>query len=344
MTKTTAKAPANIAFIKYWGKQNEKLRLPLNSSISMNLSNCYTITTVEFSKRFSEDFVEIRVIEAKNLLTAWPFGHLVGKKQEWKEKGRVITHLERIRRLAKSKLKAKVISQNSFPISAGIASSASGFAALTLAASRAAGLNLKEHELSILARLGSGSACRSIPDGFVEWRKGKNSDESFAHSLYPADYWELRDIVVLVRTQEKKASSTSGMKKVKTSPFLILRLAGMDKRIKKLKKALKNKDFKLLGEIIEKETINMHEVMITQKPALFYWSRKTKEIIQTVQAWREKGLLVYFTIDAGPNVHLICQAKNEKKVTRELKKISGIIDIIINKPAKGAQLINKHLF
>jgi len=325
--KSTAKAPANIAFIKYWGKQDEKLRTPLNSSISMNLSNCYTITTVEFSGKYKRDSFFI-----------------LNEKTTAKEKEKVFKHLDRVRKKAGINLKAKVISKNSFPKSRGIASSASGFAALTLAAAKAAGLNLKERELSVLARLGSGSACRSIPDGFVEWKKGKSSDNSFAYSLYPANYWEKRDVVVIVQKQEKKVGSTSGMKGVRTSLFCKARLASINKRIKKLKKSFKNKDFKLLGKIIEEETINMHGVMMTQKPALFYWNGETIKIIKAVQEWRRYGLLVYFTIDAGPNVHLICQAEGEKEIAKKVKKLGGVLDVIINKPAKGAHIIKKHLF
>ena len=331
--KATAKTPANIALIKYWGKKDEKLRLPLNSSISMNLSNCYTVTTVEFSKRFQKDFVGISSVEAKKLPTHRPFGHT-----------RVITHLERIRKLAKSNLKAKVVSKNSFPRSAGIASSASGFAALTLAATKAVGLDLSEKEFSILARLGSGSACRSISDGFVEWKKGKTSKDSFAYSLYPPNYWDLRDIIVIVQKKEKKIGSSSGMKNVKTSLFFKARLASINGRIRKIKEALKEKDFKLLGETIEEEAINMHCVIMTQKPALFYWNSVTIEIIKAVQNWREKDLSVYFTIDAGSSIHLIYQAKDEKEVVKRINQLNGVLDVIINKPARGAHIINKHLF
>ena len=134
---TTAKAPANIAFIKYWGKSNEKLRLPMNSSISMNLSEVYTTTSVEFSEKFKEDFI-----------------YIDGKRVKAKEKERVVGQLDLIRNLARIRLRAKVKSRNNFPKGTGLASSASGFAALTLAASKAAGLNLSEKELSIIELLG----------------------------------------------------------------------------------------------------------------------------------------------------------------------------------------------
>ena len=168
--KATAIAPSNIAFIKYWGVKDEILRLPKNGSISMNLSNLLTTTTVEFNSNLTED--EISINETK----------------ESKEQNRVEEHLDRIRKLANLSQKAKVVSQNNFPTATGLSSSASGFAALSLAGAKAAGLNLSEKDLSILARQGSGSACRSIPDGFTEWLDGDTSETSYAVSLFPPDY------------------------------------------------------------------------------------------------------------------------------------------------------------
>lgn len=325
--KATAVAPANIAFIKYWGKKDEKLRLPLNSSISMNLSALITTTTVEFSDKYLKDEIE----STNNGFSD-------------KEKERVITHLDLIRKRSKISTKAKVASHNTFATSAGLASSASGFAALTVAGCKAAELVLTEKELTILARLGSGSACRSIPDGFVMWQKGVSSESSFAHSLYPVSYWDLRDIICLVADEAKKTSSTHGMENVRSSPFLKTRLTIVDSEITDILHAFKEKDFEKLGNIIEQDTINMHAVAMTQKPAIFYWNNKTIEIIHQILKWRDEGLPVYFTIDAGPNLHLICESKNEQKILNKIKSISEIKEIIINKPAEGTKLIDKHLF
>lgn len=319
--KTKAYAPANIAFIKYWGKTNEALRLPANASISMNLSNCYTETEVEFKEDLNEDTVLID-----------------GRKLTGEEKERTVKHLDRIRKIAKLKLKARVESKNNFPKKAGIASSASGFAALSLAASKAAGLNLSEKELSILARLGSGSACRSVPDGIVEWKKGENSRSSYAVSLYPSDYWDLRDIVVVVGEKEKKIGSTEGHSLAESSPFYKERIKGMAEKITNIKKALKKKDFVVFGEIVEREALNMHAVMMTSNPPLIYLSSKTFTVIDLVHQLKEKGIGCYFTIDAGPNVHLLCEGKNEARIIKELKQIKGIKKIIPNKIAKGASL------
>lgn len=322
--KATAKAPANIAFIKYWGKNDEELRLPANSSISMNLSNAATITTVEFSPRYSAD--EIR---------------LGNQKMRQSEATRVSKHLERIRKLAKNKLFAKVVSQNNFPQKTGIASSASGFAALTLAAAGALNLELSEKELSILARIGSGSAARSIPDGFVEWKAGKTSGDSYAHSLYNEKFWDLRDIILVTSEEGKKVSSTKGHENAASSVFFKTRLKNLPDKIRKIKNALRKKDIKSFGEIVEQEAIELHVIMMTQNPPLFYWNSATIDIIRQVLQWREEGLPIYFTLDAGPNVHLICEGKEEKEVFKKVKGLSYVKNIIINSPTKGARIIDE---
>lgn len=320
--KYTAKAPANIAFIKFWGKKDEILRLPMNDSISMNLSGAYTTTSVEFLKELRSDAIV-----------------LDGKTLEGKEKERVIKHLDLLRSLAKVTYKAKVVSSNNFPKGTGMASSASGFAALTMSASKALGLDLSTKKLSVLSRLGSGSACRSVPDGFVLWKEGSGSESSYAYSIYPPEYWDIRDVVALVGEADKKVSSTEGHSRVESSPFYKARIIDIKKKVTALKNAFKFKDFNKFGEIIEEEAINMHTVMMTSDPPLFYWMPKTLEIIQAVREWREKGLEAYFTIDAGPNVHVICLGKDANRVKNKLVKLGGLKNVIINKPAQGVRIV-----
>ena len=302
--KATAIAPANIAFIKYWGRKDEKLRIPYNPSISMNLSACTTTTTVEFSSDFEKDTVS-----------------------EGFDEKRIIAHIDRLRKLEGVQLRAKIITKNSFPTSTGIASSASGFAALTVAAAAASGLKLGELELSVLARLGSGSACRSIPDGFVKW------EDSFAYSLHPPEHWNLRDILVIVENKQKDVSSSAGHDLARTSPYFQKRLDALPERLIRCEQALKNKNIVLLGEVIEEDCLDMHHVMQTQSPPLFYWNEKTRQVIRAI---KKSGLPVYFTIDAGPNVHLICEAKDEKQV---IDILGNTYQIIVNKPVRGAHII-----
>lgn len=325
--KATAKSPANIAFIKYWGKKDPKINLPFNNSISMNLSNCFTVTTVEFSSRFKKDRVFID-----------------GKEVSAEKKNRVVNILDIVRKRAKEDFRAKVVSKNNFPADAGIASSASAFSVLALAASKAVGLNLSLKELSILARLGSGSACRSVVDGFAEWKRGRDSQTSFAIQLASPDFWGLRDIVAVVAKEKKKASSTEGHAAALTSPHYKMRLIGLKSRIKNLKEALLKKQFKRFGQLLEEEAISLHMVAMTSKPPIFYWNKGTIEIINKLDEWRAGGLWAYFTMDAGPNVHVICQQRDEKEINKRLKNLPEVVFTIINKPARGTRLMNQHLF
>jgi diphosphomevalonate decarboxylase len=321
--RATATAPANIALIKYWGKKDAGLRLPANNSISINLSGITTVTAVEFSDGLGEDRISID-------------GRLVtGVEHE-----RIVAHLDRIRKMADIRTRATVESRNNFPKGTGMASSASGFAALSLAASCAAGLSLSEKKLSILARLGSGSACRSIPSGFVEWRAGTSDSTSYAYSLFPADYWDIRDVIAIVGSDVKKISSTEGHSSVASSPLFIARIKGMPQKIKKIKEAIRNKDFSAFGEVSEAEALNMHAIMMTSRPALIYWTPTTLRVMHQIIDWRSGGLESYFTIDAGPNVHVLCLAKDALKLEQRLSGIEGVQKVIVNQPANGATLIS----
>lgn len=325
--KASAVAPANIAFIKYWGKKDKVTRLPLNSSISMNIDAAHTTTTIEFSDNNSQDQIE-----------------LIGGQFSDGEIKRIEAHLDRVRRIAKISHHARVLTQNSFPKSAGMASSASGYAALTIAASEALKLSLSEKELSILARLGSGSACRSIPDGYVYWVKGEDSSSSYAYSLHSPDYWDLRDIICIVEESSKKVSSSEGMDAIHSSPFADVRLKYVNQALKSCVQALAEKDISTLGEIIEKDALNMHAVMMTQTPAILYWNEQTIRLIGLVRQWRSEGLAVYFTIDAGPNIHLICQSADEQSLLQKLRPIAGIRDVLVGRPSSGTKVTQKHLF
>lgn len=325
--KATAKAPANIAFIKYWGKVDEAERIPLNDSFSMNLTGAHTLTTVEFIPELRRDDVTL----------------LDGSFSE-QENERVIRGLDRIRSKIGIQTNAKVVTKNSFPKGTGSAASASGFAALTVAACAAAGATLTEKELTILARQGSGSACRSIPNGFVYWQKGMDSSTSYAYSLYPESYWDLRDLLVIVDRNMKKISTSDGMESVQTSPKLASRLKQVPRRIDAMKTAFSSKNFAQFGTILEEECLDMHSVMQSQTPQLQYWNDTTRGLMREIPLWRNEGIPVYFTIDAGPNVHLICEGRHEETVRERLRTVSGILEVISNKPASGTKCISEHLF
>lgn len=324
--KATAIAPSNIAFIKYWGVKDETLRLPANGSLSMNLSNLLTTTTVEFNTSFEQDVV------------------VINGEQDNDETSRVIKHLDRIRKLAQISDKAKVVSTNNFPTGTGLSSSASGFAALTVAAAKAAGLSLSEKELSILARQGSGSACRSIPDGFTEWLDGDTSETSYAVSLYPPDYWDIADVVAVVSKQKKEVSSTEGHKLAATSPFFEKRLALTKEKLQLMKQYLQEKNFTKFGELTEAEALELHAIYMTSHPSLMYLLPGTLQMMHEVKHWRNEGLEVYFTLNTGQDIHLICQKKDVETVTKKLAEIDIVQNTIVNYPTKGAYTTELHLF
>lgn len=293
----------------------------------MNLSGCSTKTTVEFNNRYKKDRV---FIDDKEVTAS--------------KKDRVVNIINIIRKRARITLKSRVVSKNNFPSDAGIASSASAFSALALAGSTAAGLKLSRKDLSILARLGSGSACRSVVDGFSEWRRGRDNQSSYATQLAPLDHWNLRDVVVIVDKGKKKASSTEGHSVALTSPHYKKRQIELKRRVKGIRKTLLSRNFKKFGELLEEEAVCLHVMAMTSKPPIFYWNKGTMELIHKLLKWRQEGLLAYFTMDAGPNVHVICQAKNVARINRKLKTLSEVVFTIVNKPTEGTRLTTKHLF
>lgn len=324
--KATAIAPSNIAFIKYWGKKDEILRLPENGSISMNLSNLLTTTTVEFSKYFTKDILIYNGIDEKI------------------EGNRAIIHIDRIRKIAKIALPVKVVTKNNFPSGTGLSSSASGFAALTLATVDALGLKISEKELSILARQGSGSACRSIPDGFVEWLDGDTSDESYATTIFPKDHWDIVDVVAVVSTDKKEVATTEGQKGARGSQFFDVRRRAMPQKIQDCKRLISEKNFEEFGELIESEALELHSIMLTSHPSLIYLLPETLTIMRLVKKWRADGLPVYFTLNTGQNIHLIVEGKNAVQLEEKLKPLKFVKKIITNQVSEGARLIDEHLF
>lgn len=325
--KATAVAHSNIAFIKYWGNRDAYLRLPSNDSLSMNLEALFSKTTVMFDESLAEDQIVIDEEEAQD-----------------SARDRVVTQLNRIRVEAKINLKGRVVSRGNFPRGTGLASSASGFAALTFAAAKAAGLELDERSLSILARMGSGSACRSIPGGFVEWIASSSSDHSYAHSIAAPDYWDLRDIVVVTTREAKKVGSSDGHLAAVTSPYFSERLSRMPARFHRTKRAVLARDLAALGPELEAEAIELHMMAMTSRPPIFYWSPQMVRVIEAARAWREGGLAVYFTLDAGPNVHLICEGKDAETVSANARQTAEVQEVIPSLAGGPARLDEEHLF
>lgn len=322
INSATAIAHPNIAFIKYWGNRDSSLRLPENGSISMNLDELATRTQVTFDPNLPQDIFDLN-----------------GHRQNGQAAQRVISHLNLLRGLRGVGTKAYVKSENNFPEGAGIASSASAFAALTVAGIRALGIELPERDLSRLARRGSGSACRSIPPGFIEWYRGTNDVDSYAVTIAATDHWDLTDLIVIVDEKHKTIGSTEGHELAKTSPLQSARVQDTDKRLERCREAIQNKDFELLAETIENDCNMMHAVMMTSVPPVFYWAPITLDIMRSVKAWRKTGIAVAYTIDAGPNVHVICETEVEDVLKSKLEKYPGVKDVITAHPGGGAKLI-----
>lgn len=326
MGKVTAVANPNIAFIKYWGKADERLNLPANASLSMNLAALTTVTTVEFRSGLAADALTLDRQPAAGEALA-----------------RVVAHLDRVRALSGIGDRARVASANDFPAGTGLASSASAFAALSLAATRAAGLDLDEGALSRLARLGSGSACRSVPAGFSLWN-GNNDETSFARQVAPPEHWDLHDVVAIVSYEHKAVGSYDGHALAPTSPLHEARVAAVPGLLAAVQSGIRQRDLAVMGPAIEADALAMHGVMMTSTPSLLYWAPATVAVLKAVRTWRDEGLCVYFTLDAGPNVHCFCPPGDVAEVETRLRNLGGVLDVLTSGPGGGARQVEYHLF
>lgn len=319
-----ARAHSNIAFIKYWGNVDNDLRLPANSSISMNLSDLHTTTQVIWSEDIETDIL-----------------HINGERADKVATQRVYKHLQIIRERFGISLYANVDSVNNFPMGTGIASSASSFAALTYAAVSALGESLTERELSTIARRGSGSASRSIPSGFVEWHAGETHEDSYAETFADYDHWDLVDVVVIVSRNHKRTGSSVGHPTAETSILQDVRVKHANNRLRLVKDAIREKDFDKFADVVEEDSNLMHAVMMTSNPPLFYWESVSLEIMKTIREQRKQNSLqVCYTLDAGPNVHCICIRDDVEKVIAVLESISEDIEIRTSSAGKGAHLVS----
>ena len=318
----TAIANPNIAAIKYWGNRDDTLHLPSNASISINLDGLETRTTVRFGVTFLADELSIN-----------------GKTSNGEALARVSRMLEEVRGLAGISHFAQVESESNFPAGTGMASSASAFAALALASTKAAGLDLSEANLSRLARGGSGSACRSIPGGFVEWQMGTSDADSYAVTIAPPDHWDLADCIAVLSSEHKSTGSTEGHALAGTSPLQAARVADAPRRLDICRNAILQRDFEAFAEIVELDSNLMHAVMMTSHPQLFYWQAATLTVMQVVREARAKGLPVCYTIDAGPNVHVITHSAQVQRVVELLHGIPGVQDVRVASVGGPAKLI-----
>jgi diphosphomevalonate decarboxylase len=309
MSRATATAHPNIALVKYWGKRDAALNLPDVSSLSLTLDRFTTATTVTWGAE--ADAV---------LLDGAPAPDGFARK--------VLAHLSRI---DADRPPVHVATRNDFPTAAGLASSASGFAALTLAGLAAAGREVSTIEASILARQGSGSACRSLWGGFVRWNRGERADGTDSHGLpvAPADHWDVAMVVAVVRAGPKAIGSTEGMVRTKqTSPYYPTFVATAEADVDEAQAAVAARDLERLGAAMERSTYKMHATMHTAWPPILYWQPETVAVLHAVAALRARGVGAWCTMDAGPNVKILCLRGDAGAVRDAVEPLVGRVEVL----------------
>lgn len=327
----TARANSNIALIKYWGKADRRLTIPTTSSLSLTLAGTWTTTTVSFDGAPSggdgrSDVVSINGSPA------------TGASHE-----RVSRFLDLVRSMAGLHEAATVTSLSTVPLAAGLASSAAGFAALAGAASRAAGLNLDPRSLSRLARRGSGSACRSVFGGLVQWHAGTDDASSYAEPVTvdgrdaagPTGL-DLAMVVACVADGRKEISSTRAMDlTMRTSSLYPAWAASSAEDLEAALQAVGEGDLRALGEVAEANALGMHATMIASRPAVVYWAPRTVEVLHAVRRLRHDGLEAWATMDAGPNVKILTHRSRADEVAQALRAVADGIEVSVHTPGSG---------
>lgn len=325
----TYEAPPNIALIKYWGVRDEELHLPYNSSLSVTLERLRTRTTVRFDPLLPAD----RLV-------------LNGRVADGAPREAVARFLDLVRERSGSKLYAEVRSRNNFPTASGMASSASGFAALAGAASRAAGLDLTQAELSALARFGSGSAARSIFGGFVEWDAGRRSDgrDCRARALLPPRHWpELLDLVAVVADAPAKEvrSAVAMQASVRTSPAFSDRQAAVGPRLSRMRSAIRRRDSDAFFRLLIEECDEFRGVCERTVPTLDYLTDTSREVLAAVKGLNAAAgeAVVGYTHDAGAHVHLFTLRSELPRLRRALRPIRGVARYWSLRPGPGGRYL-----
>ena len=323
--RATAKAHANIALVKYWGKRDIPRNLPAAGSLSMTLAGLTTTTRVTFGGDTSDRLL------------------IDGEEQAPAALGKVLRVVEPLRLRAGVDTRVLVESWNDFPTGAGLASSASGLAAATVATAAALGLDLSVTKLSEIARVGSGSACRSLFGGFSEWSAGEREDGTDSHAapLFPPEHWDLRVVVAMVSEAQKAVGSTRGMAHtLETSPFHAPFLKTVDRDLAAAREAIASCDLPSLGRVAERSCLRMHALMMGADPALVYLQPESWEVIRVVRALQERGVPCFFTADAGPNVKVFCDPSAEEQILSELQSLRCVRRLASARPGPGAEVVS----
>jgi diphosphomevalonate decarboxylase len=313
--QATARAQPNIALIKYWGKRDADRNLPAVGSISITLADLFTTMSVEFDASLSNDTLSINDRQNSSMIQ------------------RVSTCLDTI--AGKQRDAARVMSRGNFPIAAGLASSASAFAALVVAADAATGADLDQASLASLAGRASGSAARSLYDGFAELQN--TGDDISVRSLQSAKEWPLRVVVAITTTEPKPIGSTEAMEiSRRTSPFYGRWVEQQEQDLAAARGAIAARDFAKLASVAEHNCLKMHSVMWGSRPPIIYWNSATLACMQTVRELQSQGAAVFFTIDAGPQVKAICEPADESRVRAALAATDGVRELLVSGLGQGA--------
>jgi diphosphomevalonate decarboxylase len=307
------RARSNIALIKYWGKADPALNTPAVGSISITLDRLWTETEIRFDAALVSDRLVLDGVERADQLE------------------RVSRCLDLVRARAGVNFHAEVRSENNFPTAAGLASSASGFAALVGAAAAALGQDWSQRELSVLARRGSGSAARSIFGGFVEMHKGRAADgsDSFAEPLAAAGAWPLKVLVAITAGDEKAVGSGTGMNlSAESSPYYAQWVASHPADLDAARAAIAALDFEALAGVSEASCLKMHAAAMSSRPPLIYWNGATVECLNRIRGLHADGMPVFFTIDAGPQVKAVCLPEAAADLRSALEALPGVLDVI----------------
>lgn len=328
LSSCTAVAGANIALVKYWGKRDAALNLPAAGSLSLTLKELGTRTTVRFGEHLGP----------RDRL------RLNGQEPDDPTRTRIVAFLDLVRAYAGTDARAEMVSENSVPTASGLASSASGFAALALAASRAAGLSLTPEQLSVLARRGSGSAARSIFGGFVRMTAGTAPDGTDAHAspIPEGDGWTLRLVVAVTAAGPKAIGSTAAMERTeRTSPYYQGWVASIPRDLLEARAAIAERDLPRLGALIERNALRMHASAMAADPPILYWTPATVAAMETVRRLRDEGIPAYFTIDAGPHVKALCSAGVATQVEAALAATPGVLRTYVASAGRGARVLQE---
>ncbi len=322
--QATAQACANIALVKYWGKRDSELNLPAAGSLSLTLDALRTTTTVLFDDSLQQDEFEL---DGEPATTA-----------------RLSPWLDLVRDHAGFTTRSRVVSRNDFPTASGLASSASAFAALAVAATEAAGISLSKPELSELARRGSGSAARSIFGGFALMHAGAHADgkDAVAEALPGPDEWPLRMVIGIVGGGKKKGvSSRDAMEHcAATSPLYQAWLDSVPPDLRDAQDAIASRDLAKLGAITQGSAMAMHAAALASRPAVRYWHPATLSILDAVDALQIQGLAAHPTMDAGPHVKVLTSLKDSAEVAAALESLHEVSKVIVSAPGPGAHLIS----